>query len=133
MTELNMDAVLCYVKESWAYFTTQPLEDQWGDDWNDAPYESNAGSPYADGRPANAGADWEPRWEIITIAFDGPFEIPYHYSVEDINHRAAPWLRESWWSADGAPRVRIMAGTTLRDFIKAVQSIDGVVYVPLNK
>jgi len=132
MGELNMDAVLCFVKGAWASFTTQPLEDQWGDDWNDAPYESNAGLPYDDWKPRNAGDDWEPAWEIITVAFSGPFETPGHYSVEDINHRAAPWLRESWWSAGNAPRVKIDAGTTLRDFIKAVESVDGTVYVPLE-
>lgn len=38
--------MLCYVKEPWAYFTTQPLDKQWGDDWNDAPYEHNAEEPY---------------------------------------------------------------------------------------
>ena len=28
-----------------AYFTPLAMEDQWGDDWDDAPYEHNAGSP----------------------------------------------------------------------------------------
>ena len=37
---------LCYVDGCWAYFTTQRLDHQWGDDWNDAPYEHNAGPPY---------------------------------------------------------------------------------------
>lgn len=31
------EAVLCYVDGNCAYFTTQPLDQQWGDDWNDAP------------------------------------------------------------------------------------------------
>lgn len=26
--------ILCYVEGCWAYFTTQALKDQWGDDWN---------------------------------------------------------------------------------------------------
>lgn len=41
---------LCYIESSGsggtAYFTTNDLDRQWGDDWNDAPYEHNAGSPY---------------------------------------------------------------------------------------
>lgn len=41
-----MSEKLCYVKGSFAYFTTQELSKQWGDDWNDAPYEHNAGEPY---------------------------------------------------------------------------------------
>lgn len=37
---------LCYVASNFAYFTTLPVEDQCGDDWDDAPYEHNAGTPY---------------------------------------------------------------------------------------
>lgn len=37
---------LCYIDGPWAYFTTQPVAEQWGDDWDDAPYEHNAGDPY---------------------------------------------------------------------------------------
>ena len=40
------NAVLCFVDKTWAYFTTKPIESQWGDDWDDAPYEHNAGEPY---------------------------------------------------------------------------------------
>ncbi len=40
------DPVLCYVDEPWAYFTPAALTDQWGDDWNDTPYEHNAEEPY---------------------------------------------------------------------------------------
>jgi hypothetical protein len=43
---VNLDAVLCYIDGSWAYFTTQNLKDQWGDDWDDAPFDCNAGEPY---------------------------------------------------------------------------------------
>lgn len=30
------DFKLCYVDDGFAYFTTKPLTEQWGDDWNDA-------------------------------------------------------------------------------------------------
>lgn len=36
---------LCYVEDNFAYFTND-FENQWGDDWNDRPYEHNAGEPY---------------------------------------------------------------------------------------
>lgn len=42
---------LCYIDDNGysnqgvAYFTDN-LENQWGDDWDDAPYEHNAESPY---------------------------------------------------------------------------------------
>ena len=44
---MKKDLKLCYVKDNFAYFTTQKLSDQTGDDWNDAPYEYNAGIPYS--------------------------------------------------------------------------------------
>jgi len=40
-----------------AYFTSQPIVDQWGDDWGDAPYEHNAGPPYA----------WRPEPEGLVV------------------------------------------------------------------
>ena len=41
------DPKLCYVEGCFAYFTTlTDIKDQWGDDWDDAPYEHNAGEPY---------------------------------------------------------------------------------------
>ena len=45
--ESSVSAKLCYVDQSWAFFTTKSLSDQWGDDWDDAPYEHNAGYPYS--------------------------------------------------------------------------------------
>jgi hypothetical protein len=43
---MSAEHKLCYVKGNWAYFTSRPLSEQTGDDWNDAPYEHNAGTPY---------------------------------------------------------------------------------------
>ena len=43
---MNTELKLCYIDGAWAYFTTQALADVIGDDWNDAPYECNAGAPY---------------------------------------------------------------------------------------
>lgn len=42
------DPTVCYFDEPWLFFTSAPLAAQWGDDWNDAPYEHNAGTPYPD-------------------------------------------------------------------------------------
>lgn len=119
---------LCYVRRPWAFFTTQPVEDQWGDDWNDAPYEHNAGDPYTylpnhdDGEP----------WDIIKVAFTGNFEVPgewsrnSRYSVEDINEGQVAWLTPP---RHGNPhRVHIHAGETLDEFVKKVQRTGGDVY-----
>lgn len=40
------DPILCYVEGNFAYFTSKPLEETSGDDWDDAPYEHNAEPPF---------------------------------------------------------------------------------------
>lgn len=79
--------------EYYAYFTSAPLEEQWGDDWNDAPYEHNAGEPYED-----------EGYEIVKIPFAIPSSLEYKFpcdwawggnssfSVEDINGGVIPWI-----------------------------------------
>lgn len=130
--DLNLDAVLCFVRGSEAYFTTQKLEDQWGDDWNDRPYEYNAGYPYDD-------YENPPRWKILNVFFEaGSLEEPHHgycnspFSVEDINHGAAPWLRTGKWTRTDQQRVIIPAGTTLRDFVPLIEMAGGQVYFPIS-
>ena len=119
------EPILCYVEGNWAYFTTQELSKQWGDDWDDAPYEHNAGTPYEyDGEE-----DAHP-WEIVKVAWDGPFETPDYnhlnspWSVEQINAGAVAWLVARY--AD--PMVVIPAGVTLSEFTKRVLSAGGSVY-----
>ncbi len=118
------EPVLCYVSPPWAYFTTQPLEKQWGDDWNDAPYEHNAGLPY---RYAGVG---EP-YEVIQVAFDAPLETPADghlnspYSVEMINAGTVAWLYTAYYTN---PPTKIMAGTPLSEFRKLIVAVGGTVY-----
>lgn len=131
------DAVLCYVEFGWAWFTTQPLEKQWGDDWNDAPYEHNAGRPYEYRPDIAADADKEP-WEIHKVAWDAPLVTPSDnvancpYSVQDINRGAAAWLRPDGWNPD-APYVVIPAGVTLAEFRDLIQRSGGTVYEPTSE
>jgi len=138
--------VLCYVSGCWAYFTTQPLEEQWGDDWNDAPYEHNAEPPIkpcwhnkpehvqrrghicqCDACKSSWNEDGTPKWEIVRIAFDGPFDQPCDnhvnspYSVEQINKKHVPWLTSA------GPV--IFAGTTLSEFVMAVKEAGGYVWI----
>lgn len=104
-----------------AYFTRLDLLEQWGDDWNDAPYDCNAGGPYE-----NSEGD------IIEVPFafvgseddEGYFStypleymLPENYgggncpwSVEDINLGAVPWLFVKDVSRRNVPAVVIMAG-----------------------
>jgi len=123
------EPVLCYVAHQWAYFTHAPAHLQWGDDWDDAPYEHNAGDPcdtvYIDGAQQDA--------RIVKIAFAADLETPAdracgnsQYSVQDINGLKVPWLQ----SPDYLPkRIAIMAGTPLSIFKRMIHSAAGRVYV----
>lgn len=123
------EPVLCYVYGCWAYFTTQPLAEQWGDDWDDAPYEHNAGLPYT---PTDRDMAAHKSWRIIKVAFDADMESPCHdcvnspYSVRDINGGAVAWLRTPSYVKDR--RVFIPAGTSLRLFKELIFAAGGKVY-----
>lgn len=84
------------------YFTSD-FENQWGDDWDDAPYEYNAEEPY------------DHKTDVLKIACKLPDNayLPrdrFHsspYSVEDINSGAIPWI----W--DCIKKTYLMGGFTL--------------------
>jgi hypothetical protein len=121
----NAAHVLCYIDGAFAYFTNKPLHKQWGDDWDDAPYEHNAGAPYSD----------EPG-QIVKVAWDGPFgtpdegELNSRYSVMDINQGDVPWLRRSRWNS--GPRMNIPAGATVAEFTSRIIENGGMVYFPAS-
>jgi hypothetical protein len=130
--ELSAFPKLCYIKNDWAYFTTANLKDQWGDDWNDRPYEHNAGEPYEWYEDRNI-----PEYQIIKIAFECDLVTPDYccvnssYSVEDINiKKKIPWLKTYDW---GKEKIEIWAGTTLYEFIQTILSMGGKVYVNINE
>ena len=121
-------AKLCYVKDSFAWFTTAAqLQHVRGDDWNDAPYEHNAGDPYA----------WHermkvPPYELVKVAFESPYTTPAglanlnsRYSVQMINAGAIAWL-SSWHYETQYPP--IMAGTRLAEFRRMIKAAGGEVY-----
>ena len=125
----DSDLKLCYIDDNWAWFTTLDVAEQWGDDWNDAPYECNAGNPYSWNE--TRGARGEKPWDLKKIAFEGPFDTPSswgssRWSVQDINTGTIAWL----WTDDD-PHVNIFAGTTLPEFIELVLKAGGKVYMEL--
>lgn len=136
---------LCYIKDNFAYFTTQELDKQTGDDWNDAPYEHNAGEPYppmlfnyVDGRKEKDPREWNedgtPKWEIYKVAFDycgaeTPAEIAgsnSRYSVDMINKKLTPWLTKF-------PDKALYAGASVEEFMTFIEDCGGTVYVPWRK
>lgn len=124
--------LLCYVDGQWAYFTTRKLSEQWGDDWNDAPYEHNAETPYK--YSEHDCKEGLAPWTITKVAFDGDFEAPCEghcnspWSVEQINAGAVAWLRTSRWRS--GKLVIVPAGTTLERFCELIREGGGNVYVP---
>ncbi len=105
---------LCYIEEPWAWFSTRPPTEEWGDDWNDAPYESNAGRPY--GRDASLT-----RVAYEHPAYQTPAGQPRGWTVEQINRCDVPWLE-----APGLPP--IWAGCQLGEFIALIEPTGGQVW-----
>jgi hypothetical protein len=117
--------ILCYVKGPVAFFTTQDLSDQTGDDWNDAPYQYNAEEPTDDWEAFKEGR--APKWQIIEVLFDNrKLEerglVPY-CSVDDMNSRLYPWLTKF----NGSGYDEIKSGMTLGDFTSYLDT-KGVAY-----
>ena len=136
---------LCYIDGDTAYFTTQDLDKQWGDDWNDAPYEHNAGPPYfpfvhhfANGETKKNEKDWNedgtPKFEIYHLKFDTAWRLEtpasrhYNspYSVQMINAGAVAWL--SGTDKDGKP-IAIQAGASIEEFKQKVKQAGGAIYI----
>jgi hypothetical protein len=118
-----MKTALCYIEGDEAWFTTQELSKQWGDDWDDAPYSCNAGAPCSP-RP---GEDHEV-FRVKFVDFSRSLQTPADrhgpnsgLSVEMINRGEVPWL----WSDCG--KIKIFAGATLCQFAEGVRSAGGMV------
>lgn len=118
------DPVLCFIHhDTWAYFTTKPLKEQWGDDWNDAPYEHNAEPPYDDDGTITVVAYKHPYYETPEnyCGYNSP------YSVEHINNGNVAWLAARYNDKDH-PCPPIYAGTPLSEFIKIITCTGGKVF-----
>ena len=84
------------------FFTEADLKEQWGDDWNDAPYDLNAGWPYDDTSHKDADGKWQHKKHTIlvlnvtyeehcpTVPADYGYNSPF--CVEAINQGAVAWL-----------------------------------------
>jgi len=126
------EPVLCFADSGMLYFTTQPLEDQWGDDWDDAPYEHNAGRPYVPFRERD-----DKHWAIVALPWTGDLELPHEgmlnspWSVRQLNARAHPWL-QSHRHGPSPFAVKIWAGWTIRQVAQAIVKGGGMVYAPVD-
>lgn len=109
---------LCFIKGNVLYFTDN-FEKQWGDDWDDAPYEHNAEGPYEyeDGWPEYKN---EHRGHIRYIWYiPKSCDLQEAYlrhqdiSVEEINKGIVPWLTNGWNGKQG-----LYAGATMEEALK---------------
>lgn len=128
---------LCYIEGNKAWFTNN-FEKQWGDDWNDKPYEHNAGYPYEhwselieDNEDIFKRKFKHHPIKLKTLYFetndwsearpcDNYTNSPY--SVEDINKQAIAWLHTD--------KFNILAGTTYENFIDIIEKHGGTIYLP---
>lgn len=138
---------LCYINQSdeyseqlELYFTEKEISEQWGDDWDDAPYEHNAGEPYENdySQPEQGVKDGrgiypkiniykiyvEPKnWNISFITpRTGTLNSPY--SVKDINEGVVPWLVIK---ENNKIVAKIMVGTTYNEFIEIYNKLKSII------
>lgn len=124
---------LCYIEGNKAWFTDN-FNKQWGDDWNDRPYECNAGCPYEYWSELIEDSPdiWQRKWKhhpikLKTLYFEiedwselKPCDVGC-FSVEEINEKKVAWLSTDEYS--------IFAGVEMNDFIKIVEEHGGKIYL----
>ena len=139
-----IDQVDGYSEQLELYFTEQDLDKQWGDDWDDAPYEHNAGIPYDEDyskpeQKVENGRGIYPKVHIYKVIIEpkgwkihfitprtGTLNSPY--SVKDINEGIVPWLVIK---DDNKIVAKIMAGTTYNKFLDIVEKTESsIIYEP---
>ena len=111
---------LCYVRDNIMYFTDD-FENVHGDDFNDAPYECNAGTPYSWSKYLTDEENKEyGHTHLRYLGFYSedvwikePCDYGYnsYFSVEDINKGAVAWL---YCEEAGG----LMAGATIEEAIE---------------
>lgn len=124
---------LCYVDGQKAWFTDN-FEEQWGDDWNDKPYECNAGEPYnswseliEDNEDMFKRKYKHHQIKLKTLYFETndwseqkPCDMG-RFSVEDINKGTVAWVHTD--------KFNILAGTEMEEFIKIIKENGGKIYM----
>lgn len=127
---------LCYIDGNKAWFTNN-FEQQWGDDWDDRPYEHNAGEPYDHWSELIEDNEdifrrkykhYEIKHKCLYFEIEESCCLPCDhytnspYSVEDINKQAVAWIHTDEFN--------ILAGTTYENFIDIIEKHGGKIYLP---
>lgn len=113
------------------------LKNNGGDDWDDAPYEHNAGEPYNDWSELIEDNEdifkrkykhHEIKHKVLYFETESNMILPCDnylnspYSVEDINKQAVAWIHTDDFN--------ILAGTTIKNFIDILERHGGKVFLP---
>lgn len=115
---------LCYIYDRKCYFTDS-FDSQWGDDWNDAPYDCNAGEPYSHNGESHKILFFDlPEWRAPCDFFYSNSHENY-VSVRDINEKKVPWI--TCENRDGT-KDGLYAGATLKEFARFIKKHGGIVY-----
>lgn len=117
---------LIYVSKPWLYFTKKSMDEQTGDDWDDAPYEHNAGKPYGVRETDEVIRVAVP---LLGVALQSPKEkwrgIQSAYSVREINDGEVPWLSTPEYVGRSTS---IWAGESLKKVLRKIDEMGGNVY-----
>lgn len=126
--------------EYYAYFTPRNILEQVGDDWDDSPYEHNAGIPYdtitletreSESYPGIYVVSKSKEITIVKVPFSTrsfntklPQDYGYggnsYFCVDDINRGAVAWIYDY---VDKKTAVAIPGGCTLQKFVKLINQI----------
>lgn len=123
-------------QEYYAYFTPIDLDEQWGDDWDDYPYEYNAETPYdSKYEEKDEKGNWK-EYEIIKVPFHVDSWKVYFpkewgcqgnspFCVRDINAGAVAWVYYAGKDGkSGRGSVAIHAGANPFEFIEKIEKIN---------
>lgn len=115
---------LCYVKDNFMWFTQTPIDKVWGDDWNDVPYEHNAGEPYKEFGPYTKIV-----FDEIELEMPGSYSYNSSYSIQAINNNKVAWLSTGEWCDN---QVVILAGYRMDECIAMITKAGGKIYVEME-
>lgn len=149
MIDKFLDHKLCYVDDEeyvgepmTLYFTEKDVTEQWGDDWDDAPYEHNSEIPYYEDYSQEElyvenGRGHYPPISIFRVMICSQYistprtgKLNSPYCVRDINQGVVPWLTYKRYDE---PAIYIKAGTTLKEFLDIMEQHKDYVEVYLEK
>ena len=99
------------------YLGADDCNDYWGDDWNDAPYEHNAGQVYQRYRQGYVEFAFPLKYDICEACY-GYFNSPF--SKEDMKNRKVPCLTIST-----EPEIKIYFGDNIDDISKQITELGG--------